>query len=137
MGINIADNFAYNGKKPMDNRTEYATLSAMKAVVDANINEGCLAYNKEDGKYYKFLSTNTVDATTGKWREFSTGGGGGGGGGILYDDTGNTHVIGTYIDSNGNSHDMYRILSAVDISAGHLVTGTPFTSSGERAATKA
>lgn len=76
MGINIADNFAYNGKKPLDNRTEYTTLSAMKSVVDANINEGCLAYNKEDGKYYKFLSTNTVDATTGKWREFETGGGG-------------------------------------------------------------
>ena len=76
MGINIADNFAYNGKKPLDNRTEYTTLAAMKAVVDANINEGCLAYNKEDGKYYKFLSTNTVDATTGKWREFETGGGG-------------------------------------------------------------
>ncbi len=76
MGINIADNFAYNGKKPMDNRTEYATLSAMKAVVDANINEGCMCYNKEDGKYYTFKSTNTVDATTGKWREFETGGGG-------------------------------------------------------------
>lgn len=76
MAINIADNMGYNGKKPLDGRTEYATLSAMKSVVDANINEGCLAYNKEDGKYYKFLSTNTVDATTGKWREFSTGGGG-------------------------------------------------------------
>lgn len=77
MGINIADNFAYNGKKPMDNRTEYTTLAAMKAVVDANINEGCICYNKEDGKYYTFKSTNTVDATTGKWREFETGGGGG------------------------------------------------------------
>lgn len=76
MGINIADNFAYNGKKPMDNRTEYTTLAAMKAVVDANINEGCMCYNKEDGKYYTFKSTNTVDATTGKWREFQTGGGG-------------------------------------------------------------
>lgn len=76
MGINIADNFAYNGKKPMDNRTEYTTLAAMKAVVDANINEGCICYNKEDGKYYTFKSTNTVDATTGKWREFETGGGG-------------------------------------------------------------
>lgn len=76
MGINIADNFAYNGKKPMDNRTEYTTLAAMKVVVDANINEGCMCYNKEDGKYYTFKSTNTVDATTGKWREFETGGGG-------------------------------------------------------------
>lgn len=76
MAITVADNFAYNGKKPLDNRTEYATLSAMKSVVDANINEGCMCYNKEDGKYYTFKSTNTVDDTTGKWREFETGGGG-------------------------------------------------------------
>ena len=59
MGINIADNFAYNGKKPLDNRTEYTTLSAMKVVADANINEGCICYNKEDGKYYTFNSSNT------------------------------------------------------------------------------
>lgn len=76
MSINIADNMGYNGKKPLDNRTQYSTLALMKTVTDANINEGCLAYCAETDKYYKFLSTNTVDETTGKWREFSSGGGG-------------------------------------------------------------
>lgn len=73
MSINIADNMAYNGKKPLDARISYATLALMKAVTDANIYEGCLAYCAETDKYYKFLSTNTVDADTGKWREFSSG----------------------------------------------------------------
>lgn len=73
MSINIADNMGYNGKKPLDARVSYSTLALMKAVTDANIYEGCLAYCAETDKYYKFLSTNTVDETTGKWREFSSG----------------------------------------------------------------
>lgn len=77
MGIQVGDNFDHKSKKPLDARTSYATLALMKVVVDANINEGCLAYCAETDKYYKFLSTNTVDDSTGKWREFSSGGGGG------------------------------------------------------------
>ena len=77
MGISVADNFDHKSKKPLDARTSYSTLALMKAVIDANINEGCLAYCAETDKYYKFLSTNTVDESTGKWREFSSGGGGG------------------------------------------------------------
>lgn len=77
MAINIADNFQYQGKKPLDSRTSYATLALMKAVTDSNINEGCLAYCDETGKHYEFKSTNTVDETTGKWREYQSGGGGG------------------------------------------------------------
>lgn len=73
MGIQVGDNFDHKSKKPLDNRTQYSTLASMKAVTDANINEGCLAYCVETDKYYKFLSTNTVDETTGKWREFSSG----------------------------------------------------------------
>lgn len=78
MGISVADNFDHKSKKPLDARTSYATTALMKAVTDANINEGCLAYCAETDKYYKFLSSNTVDETLGKWREFETGGGGGG-----------------------------------------------------------
>lgn len=77
MAINIADNFQYQGKKPLDSRTSYATLALMKAVTDSNINEGCLAYCEETQKHYEFKSTNTVDETTGKWREYQSGGGGG------------------------------------------------------------
>lgn len=76
MAINIADNFQYQGKKPLDSRTSYATLAAMKAVSDANISEGCLAYCEATDKYYKFNSSNTVDETTGKWREYQSGGSG-------------------------------------------------------------
>lgn len=75
MAITIADGFQYLGKKSLDSRTSYATLALMKAVSDSNINEGCLAYCEETDKYYKFLSSNTVDTDTGKWREYSSGGG--------------------------------------------------------------
>lgn len=73
MGIQVGDNFDHKSKKPLDARTSYTTLALMKAVTDANMNEGCLAYCAETDKYYKFLSTNEVDETLGKWREFSSG----------------------------------------------------------------
>lgn len=92
MGIQVGDNFDHKSKKPLDARTSYATLALMKAVTDANINEGCLAYCAETDKYYKFLSTNTVDETTGKWREFSSGGGGGTGGGHTIEDSEGTDL---------------------------------------------
>ena len=76
MGIQVADNFDHKSKKPLDARISYTTLALMKAVTDTNIYEGCEAYCAETDKYYKFLSTNTVDASTGKWRERATGGGG-------------------------------------------------------------
>lgn len=76
MGIQVGDNFDHKSKKPLDNRISYATLEAMRAVTDANIYEGCEAYCVETDKYYKFKSTNTVDASTGKWRERESGGGG-------------------------------------------------------------
>ena len=37
MSINIADNMGYNGKKPLDNRTQYSTLALMKTVTDATL----------------------------------------------------------------------------------------------------
>lgn len=77
MGISVADNFDHKSKKPLDARTSYATTALMKAVIDANMYEGCLAYCEETDKFYKFLSSNTVDETLGKWREFEAGGGSG------------------------------------------------------------
>jgi len=75
-GIPIADNFNIQMQKPIDGRMAYSTLSSMKSQADTSIYDGCLAYCSEDDKYYKFLSTNTVDPDTGKWRELQTGGGG-------------------------------------------------------------
>lgn len=77
MGISVADNFNYLGGKPLDGRIQYATLAAMKSMADATLYEGCEAYCVETDKYYQWKSSNTVDASTGKWRE-RTGGGGGG-----------------------------------------------------------
>ena len=75
MAITVADNFSYQGKKPLDGRDGFDTLAQMKAYPEASVYDGCLTYCKEDEKYYTFKASNTVDVTTGKWREFSGGGG--------------------------------------------------------------
>ena len=74
MGISVADNFSYLGGKPLDGRIQYATLADMKAMADATLYEGCEAYCVATDKYYKWKSSNTVDADTGKWREVESGG---------------------------------------------------------------
>jgi len=73
MAIQVADNFSYQGKKPLDGRTEYGTIAAMVAVSESILNDGCLAYVKENKKYYTFDSNNTIDSTLGKWRELESG----------------------------------------------------------------
>ena len=75
MAITVADNFSYQGKKPLDGRDGFDTLAQMKAYPEASVYDGCMTYCKEDEKYYTFKASNTVDVTTGKWREFSGGGG--------------------------------------------------------------
>lgn len=85
--ISVADNFSYQGAKPLDGRLKYDTLAAMKAVADATMYDGCMAYCTGTDKTYQWKSANTVDESTGKWREFSSGGGGG-----------STYTAGTGID---------------------------------------
>ena len=72
MAIKIGANFAYNGKLPNFDRDKFKTKAAMMAFDENNIEEGHLSYCEEDGNTYQFKSTNTVDATTGKWRPFKT-----------------------------------------------------------------
>lgn len=74
--LTLGDNFSYQGAKPLDARLKYDTLAAMKAVGDATMYDGCLAYCTATDKTYQWKSTNSVDADTGKWREFSSGSGG-------------------------------------------------------------
>lgn len=78
MALTLGDNFSYQGAKPLDARLNYTDLATMKAVADATMYEGCMGYCVATGKTYQWKSTNTVDESTGKWREFSSGGGGGG-----------------------------------------------------------
>lgn len=74
MALTLGDNFSYQGAKPLDARLKYDTLAAMKAVADATMYDGCLAYCVATDKTYQWKSTNTVDVTLGKWREFTSGG---------------------------------------------------------------
>ena len=74
MALTLGDNFSYQGAKPLDARLKYDTLANMKAVADATMYDGCLAYCVATDKTYQWKSTNTVDADTGKWREFESGG---------------------------------------------------------------
>lgn len=77
MGIIVGDNFNYQSNKPLDSRAQFASLADMKAYPDASLYDGCLAYVTATKKNYQYDSSNTVDTTTGKWRELETGGGGG------------------------------------------------------------
>ena len=78
MSILLGDNFQYQAGKPLDGRLKYDTVAAMEAVADATMYDGCLAYCTATEKTYQWKSTNTVDETLGRWREFETGGGGSG-----------------------------------------------------------
>ena len=73
MSLTIGDNFSYQGAKPLDARLTYATIAEMKAKADSTLYDGIMAYCKADGKNYQWKSTNEVDATLGKWREFESG----------------------------------------------------------------
>lgn len=73
MALKIGDNFNYQGQKPNFERDSFATLAAMKAYPETSIDDGHLSYCKEDGKNYQYKSSNSVDAITGKWREFKSG----------------------------------------------------------------
>lgn len=73
MALTIGDNFSYMGAKPLDGRLKYDTVASMKAMADSVLYDGCLAYCVATDKTYQWKSTNDVDATLGRWREFETG----------------------------------------------------------------
>lgn len=73
MGISVADNFSYQGSKPLDSRIKYDSVASMKAAIADTLYDGCLAYVTATQKYYTYDSTNETDPTTGKWRELETG----------------------------------------------------------------
>lgn len=97
MALSIGDNFQYLGAKPLDARLKYTTVAEMKAVGDSTMYDGCLAYCSETDKTYQWKSANTVDETTGKWREFTSGGSGGTG-------TASSIVTGTLLANGWSSN---------------------------------
>ena len=76
MAITVADNFSYQGGKPLDARIKFNSISAMVETPAASLYDGCFAYVTAEKKYYSYDSTNQEDVTLGKWREYSSGGGG-------------------------------------------------------------
>lgn len=72
-GIQIGANFDYKSTLPLDNRDLFDTLEQMVAFEINSIDDGHLSFVKSTGKTYQFISTNTVDETLGRWREFKSG----------------------------------------------------------------
>lgn len=60
MAINVGDNFSYQGKKYLDNRQSFKTLSELQAY--NNVPEGFIAYCEEDKKRYEYVD--------GVWTEY-------------------------------------------------------------------
>lgn len=73
MSIVVADNFQYKGGKPIDARMKFASIANMVATPAADLYDGCFAYVTATKKYYSYDSSNTIDPTLSKWREFSAG----------------------------------------------------------------
>nr|DAI06014.1 MAG TPA: hypothetical protein [Crassvirales sp.] len=73
MAIKIGSNFTFQGEQPNFERDRFATKADMKAFPETSIDDGHLSYCMEDKNTYQFKSSNSVDATTGKWRLFRDG----------------------------------------------------------------
>lgn len=73
MAIKIGSNFTFQGEQPNFERDRFATKADMKAFPETSIDDGHLSYCMEDKNTYQFKSSNSVDATTGKWRLFRNG----------------------------------------------------------------
>ena len=57
----------------LDARQQFNTIIEMKDFAETSIPDGFITYNKETQKHYVFNSSNTADATLGKWREYNNG----------------------------------------------------------------
>lgn len=69
MSLKIADNFAYQGRKPNFDRDTFATLEEMKNFPESSIDEGHISTCLEDNKKYEFSTNNPISPITGKWRK--------------------------------------------------------------------
>ena len=75
MAIQVASNFMLKSKNFLDARQSFDTILAMTSFSEKSLPDGFIAYCKENDKYYKFNSTNSIDTTFGKWREYTASGG--------------------------------------------------------------
>lgn len=74
MSLQIADNFSYKGRKPLDARLVCNDIPDMLALPTNTIYDGIIVYVVVQKKFYTYDSNNTVDATLQQWRELTTAG---------------------------------------------------------------
>ena len=74
MSLQIADNFSYKGRKPLDARLVCNDIPDMLALPTSTIYDGIIVYVVAQKKFYTYDSNNTVDATLQQWRELTTAG---------------------------------------------------------------
>lgn len=68
MAIILASNFEYKGKLPHFSNDQFATVADMKAYNENWLADGQISYCVETKKHYCYKVSNSVDATTGRWR---------------------------------------------------------------------
>ncbi len=73
MALVIGDQFSYQARKPLDSRLVASNLASLLAINEATVYNGIQVYVESEKQFYVFNSSNTVDAVTGKWREFNPG----------------------------------------------------------------
>ena len=72
-GSQVAKSLKLLNKSPLDVRIVVDSTEEMVGFNEDYLYEGIIVYNKEDEKTYQYKSTNEVDETYGKWREFGKG----------------------------------------------------------------
>ena len=95
MAINIGDNFSYQGKKYLDDRQSFKTLSELQNY--KNVPEGFIAYCEENEKRYEYKN--------GTWSEYVVASSGGGG--SISEDVATKEYVDGLIESH--THEEYDI----------------------------
>ena len=72
MSTSLIDNLDYRAARFLDSRQGAATFAALRAVAESSVPDGFRAYCAETALWYEYNSSNTPDATTGRWRPLPT-----------------------------------------------------------------
>lgn len=73
MSISVLDNFSIKKQAPNVERDLFETVADMVAFSENYLPDVFECNVKEDGKRYRYMRSNAVDDTTGKWREVTGG----------------------------------------------------------------
>ena len=90
MAININTNFKVGSKEYLDFKQSFKTILEMKDYNENLIPDGFITFNDEDKTNYQYLSSNELDAETGRWRAINFGGA------DIIDDTLDTATVKTW-----------------------------------------